>query len=95
MRQPAGDERERSATWTRSNDSASTEFDDAIEHPLALPPVMKHYQRRTSTAAGVLDDFIYEFDALRVEVVVRLIEKQQTWAPQDESREGQAPLHSC
>ena len=55
---------------------------------------MQHHERRTSSTPGVLDDFIHQFDALRVEVVVRLIKQEQAWRSKNEASESQPSLHA-
>ena len=94
MRLPAcGHERERPSARARPDHGAAAKFNDTVEHVFALPSIVQHDQRGTASNSSFCDDFIHQFDALRVEVVVRLVEKQQTRRTQNQSSQREAALH--
>lgn len=78
----------------RPDHGATTELDNAIEDTLALPSIVQYHQCGTAAATRVFDDLIHQFDALRVEIVVRLVEEQQAWRSEDETGQCEPALHA-
>ena len=94
MRLPArGNECERPSAGARRDHRAASQFDDAIEYALALSAIVQDDQRGTAGSTSFPDDFIHQFDALRVEVVVWLVKEQQARRSHNQPRQRESALH--